>query len=75
MKELIMTMAQALVDQPDAVTVTEKEEEDAIVYMLDVAQEDKGKIIGKQGKIASAIRSIVKAASANSEKKVVVKII
>lgn len=75
MKELIMTMAQALVDRPDAVTVTEKEEEDAIVYMLDVAQEDKGKIIGKQGKIASAIRSIVKAASANSEKKVVVKII
>lgn len=75
MKDLILTLAKALVDQPDAVTVTEREEEEAIVYMLDVALDDKGKIIGKQGKIASAIRTVVKAAANNGEKKVVVKIV
>ncbi len=75
MTELIMTLAKALVNDPDSVTVTVREEEDATVYMVDVAQEDKGKIIGKQGKIASAIRGVVKGASANSPKKIVVKIV
>ncbi|MGI6031058.1 MAG: KH domain-containing protein [Eubacteriales bacterium] len=75
MTDLILALARALVDNPDAVQVTEREEDDAVVYMLDVAQEDKGKIIGKQGKIASAIRTVVKAAANSDEKKVVVKIV
>lgn len=75
MTELIMTLAKALVDHPESVTVEVREEEDATVYLLDVAPEDKGKIIGKQGKIASALRTVVKAAAGSGEKKVVVKII
>ena len=63
MKELVETIAKALVDSPDEVVVTESETEREIVLQLHVAQEDMGKVIGKQGRIAKAIRSVVKAAA------------
>lgn len=75
MEELLATIARALVDNPDEVSVTKVEEDGAIVLSLTVGTEDKGRIIGKQGKIASAIRSIIKSASAQSEKRVIVKIV
>lgn len=75
MKELLLTIARALVEQPDEVSVTEQMEDDAIVLLLTVAPDDKGRIIGKQGKIASALRVVVKAAAGQNEKKVVVKIV
>ena len=59
MKELVETIAKALVDSPDEVVVTESETEREIVLQLHVAQEDMGKVIGKQGRIAKAIRSVV----------------
>ncbi len=74
MKELVEVIAKALVDHPDQVTVKETEREDAIVVELSVAPTDMGKVIGKSGKIARAIRSVVKAASVQSEKKVIVEI-
>lgn len=74
-KELLLTISKALVDNPDAVSVEEVMEDDTLVLMLTVAQEDKGKVIGKQGKIASAVRSVVKAAASQSGKKAVVKIV
>ena len=75
MKELVETIAKALVDSPDDVVVTEKETDKAIVLELKVAQEDMGKVIGKQGRIAKAIRSVVKAAASKSDKKVIVDIV
>ena len=66
--------AKALVDCPDEVVVTETENEKAIVLELRVAQSDMGKVIGKQGRIAKAIRSVVKAAASKEEKKVIVEI-
>ena len=74
MKELVEAIARALVDHPDQVSVKETEREDAIVVELSVAPTDMGKVIGKSGKIARAIRSVVKAASVQSEKKVIVEI-
>ncbi len=74
MKELIIYLAQSLVDQPDAVTVEQHETEDAIVFTLSVAPDDMGRVIGKHGKIAKAIRSIVKSASYKLTKKVIVEI-
>lgn len=74
MKELVETIAKALVDSPDEVVVTESETEREIVLQLHVAQEDMGKVIGKQGRIAKAIRSVVKAAASNCDKKVKVEI-
>ena len=74
MKELITYLAKSLVDEPDAVTVEEQETEDSIVYTLSVAPDDMGRVIGKHGKIAKAIRSIVKSASYKQSKKVVVEI-
>lgn len=62
MKELVATIAKALVDAPDQVVVTEQENEKGIVVTLKVDQADIGKVIGKQGKVANAIRSVVKAA-------------
>ena len=61
MKELVETIAKALVDLPDQVVVTEQESEKGILVTLKVAQSDIGKVIGKQGKVANAIRSVVKA--------------
>ena len=74
MKDLVEVLAKALVDHPEAVTVTEKETEDAVVVELHVADADMGKVIGKQGRIAKAIRSLVKAAASKNEKKVIVEI-
>lgn len=75
MKELVEVIAKALVDHPEEVVVTESENEKSIVLELHVAQPDMGKVIGKQGRIAKAIRSVVKAAAAKSDKKVIVDII
>ena len=74
MKELVEVIAKALDDCPDEVVVTETENEKAIVLELRVAQSDMGKVIGKQGRIAKAIRSVVKAAASKEEKKVIVEI-
>ncbi|MCM1105587.1 MAG: KH domain-containing protein [Blautia sp.] len=74
MKELVEVIAKALVDQPESVLVTETESEKAIVLELHVAQSDMGKVIGKQGRIAKAIRSVVKAAASREDKKVIVEI-
>jgi predicted RNA-binding protein YlqC (UPF0109 family) len=75
MKELVKVIAMALVDHPDQVVVTEEETEKAIVVELRVAPEDMGKVIGKQGRIAKSIRTVVKAASTKDDKKVVVEIL
>ena len=74
MKELVEVIAKSLVDYPDEVQVTETENDKAVVLELKVAQSDMGKVIGKQGRIAKAIRSVVKAAASKEEKKVVVDI-
>ena len=74
MKELVEVIAKALVDYPDEVVVTETETDKSIVVELRVAQSDMGKVIGKQGRIAKAIRSVVKVAASKSEKKVIVDI-
>lgn len=75
MKELVKVIAMALVDHPEEVVVTEEETEKAIVVELKVAPEDMGKVIGKQGRIAKSIRTVVKAASTRDDKKVVVEIL
>ncbi|WP_342756006.1 KH domain-containing protein [Kineothrix sedimenti] len=75
MKELVEVIAKALVDSPDEVVVTEKTEGKNVVVELHVAQSDMGKIIGKQGRIAKAIRSVVKAASSKDNKRVDVEIV
>ena len=75
MKELVEVIAKALVDNPDEVVVTEKEEGKNGTIELHVAASDMGKVIGKQGRIAKAIRSVVKAASLGDNKKVDVEII
>ena len=75
MKELVEVIAQALVEHPDEVVVTEKESGRNITVELHVAPTDMGKVIGKQGRIAKAIRSVVKAASSKDNKKVDVEII
>ena len=74
MKELVEVIAKSLVDNPDEVVVTQTENDKAIVIELRVAQSDMGKVIGKQGRIAKAIRAVVKAASSKEEKKVIVDI-
>ena len=74
MKELVEVIARALVDNPDEVTVTQTENEKAIILELRVAQSDMGKVIGKHGRIAKAIRSVVKAAASKEDKKVIVEI-
>ena len=75
MKELVEVIAKALVDNPDEVVVTEKEEGRHVTVELRVASSDMGKVIGKPGRIAKAIRSVVKAASLNENKKVDVEIV
>jgi uncharacterized protein len=74
MQELVQFLAQSLVDHPEAVQVTATEGPEAIILELNVAQEDMGKVIGKQGRIAKAIRSVVKAATAKNSKPVFVEI-
>ncbi len=76
MKELLITIASGLVENPDAVTVTvdEPNEEGVIVYHLHVAENDMGRVIGKQGRIAKAIRTVMRAAANQSREKIVVEI-
>lgn len=73
--ELVKYLAQALVDHPDQVEVKEIEGEQSIIIELRVAPDDMGKVIGKQGRIAKAIRTVVKAAATKENKKVVVEIL
>ena len=75
MKELVEVITKALVDNPEEVVVTEKGEGRNITVELHVAADDMGKVIGKQGRIAKAIRSVVKAASTKDNKRVDVEII
>ena len=75
MKKLVEVIAKSLVEHPDEVVVTETENEKSIVVELRVAPSDMGKVIGKQGRIAKAIRSVVKAAASKDDKKVVVEIV
>ncbi|MBO4476978.1 MAG: KH domain-containing protein [Lachnospiraceae bacterium] len=75
MKELIEVIAKSLVTLPDEVVVTQTEKEDTIVIELKVASTDMGKVIGKQGRIAKAIRCVLKAASTSEDKKVVLEIV
>ena len=74
MKELVEVIAKALVENPDEVVVTESVKDDETVIELSVAPADMGKVIGKQGRIAKAIRSVVKVASSKEDKKVIVEI-
>jgi len=74
-KELLETLAKALVDKPDEVEVSAVEGEKSVILQLKVAPDDVGKVIGKQGRIAKALRTIVKASSVKEGKKAVVEII
>lgn len=74
MKELVEVIAKALVDNPDEVVVEEKTEGKNVTVNLHVAATDMGKVIGKQGRIAKAIRTVVKAATSNDDKRVDVEI-
>jgi len=74
MKELVKIIAMALVDHPEQVTVTETQTDKALVVELRVAPEDMGKVIGKQGRIAKSIRTLVQAAATRDDMKVVVEI-
>jgi len=75
-KELVEVLAKALVDSPEEVQVTSRDEGDLILIELRVASQDMGKVIGKQGRIAKAIRTVARAASVNKEsKKVIIEIV
>lgn len=75
MKDLVKFIAESLVDEPEQVDVREIERDGTVVIELRVAPEDMGKVIGKQGRIAKAIRTVVKAAATKENQKVVVEII
>jgi predicted RNA-binding protein YlqC (UPF0109 family) len=75
MKDLVELIARSLVDKPEQVTVSEMEGEKTVVIELKVASEDMGKIIGKQGRIAKALRTVVKAAAAKEGKRIIVEIV
>lgn len=74
MKELVEVIAKALVDHPDEVSVNEKQDGKTTVLELHVAEGDMGKVIGKQGRIAKAIRVVMRAAATRSNEKVIVEI-
>lgn len=74
MKELIEFMARAIVDYPDEVEVTEEQTEDQLVFHLKVAESDMGKVIGKQGRIANAMRTLLKVAAIRRETKAILEI-
>lgn len=75
MKDLLIIIAKALVDEPDAVSVTETDDGQNVVLGLRVADGDMGKVIGKQGRIAKSIRTVMKAAASHENKKVIVEIL
>lgn len=75
MKELVLDIAKALVDNPEAVIVEETKEKDEIILKLKVSEDDMGKVIGKQGRIAKAIRTVVKSAANRENVKVSLEIV
>lgn len=75
MKQIVEIIAKSLVDHPEDVVVDEKQEDRTTVFELHVASDDMGKVIGKQGRIAKAMRTVVKAAATRENKKVTVEII
>ena len=75
MKELLEVIAKRLVEHPEQVVVAETNNERALILELKVAPEDMGKVIGKQGRIAKAIRTVVKAACIHENKKIIVEIV
>ena len=75
MAELLAYLARQLVDEPSAVSVKEEEREGAIVLMLTVAKDDVGKVIGRKGRIARALRAIVRASGAHSHRRVLLEIV
>jgi uncharacterized protein len=75
MKELVQYLAKSLVNNPDAVEVKEEERDTALVLELKVAKEDLGRIIGKQGRTAKSIRTILNAAASRTNRKVVLEIL
>lgn len=75
MKELLEFIAKSMVNNPDAVEISVVEKDNTTVLELHVAEEDMGKVIGKQGRIAKAIRTVMKAAASNENKKIVVDIV
>ncbi|MEX2104786.1 MAG: KH domain-containing protein [Bacilli bacterium] len=75
MKELVEVIAKALVDQPDEVRITETTDDRTIRYELSVSPSDIGKVIGKQGRIAKALRTVVTAASVKENKRVIIDIV
>ena len=76
MEELLVSIAKGLVDKPDEVTVTvdEPAEDGTVVYHLHVSEEDMGRVIGKQGRIARAIRTVMRAAATRNKARVAVEI-
>ncbi|HEV2712960.1 MAG TPA: KH domain-containing protein [Gaiellaceae bacterium] len=74
MAELVTYLAQRLVDDPDAVRVEEEERDDALVLRLHVAKDDIGKVIGRQGRIARALRAIVRAGGARQRRRLLLEI-
>ncbi|MDU4935006.1 MAG: KH domain-containing protein [Peptostreptococcaceae bacterium] len=75
MKELVLDIAKALVDNPDEVKIEETIKEDEIILKLSVSQDDMGKVIGKQGRIAKAIRTVIRSAANREDKKVSLEIV
>ena len=75
MKELLLHVAKQLVDHPESVTVTEREEADKTILELRVAPEDMGKVIGRQGRIAKEIRTVIKTVAQRDGKRVTVDIV
>ena len=75
MKELVQFLARSIVNQPDAVEVTETQDDNASVFELKVAREDLGRVIGKQGRTAKSLRTILNAAAAKTNRKVVLEIV
>lgn len=75
MKEIIETIIRNLVSEPDAISINEVQGEQSVVFEIKVAEKDMGKVIGREGKVAKAIRTIVKAVAAKEEKRVTVEFI
>ncbi|MBO4277336.1 MAG: KH domain-containing protein [Clostridia bacterium] len=75
MKQILIDITKALVEDPDAVSVTEKVSGDTVVLELSVSKRDMGRVIGKEGKIAKSIRTVMRAAAAKENKRVIVDII
>ena len=75
MKQILTDIAKAIVDNPDAVTVIEKIDGNTVYLQLSVDESDMGKVIGKQGRIAKAIRTVIKASANHNNKRVIVDIV